>query len=477
VNKLPPEILSHIARHIPHERATNAESIMPLTQVCRYWRECITSNPEHWTLVSNYSPRIGLAALSLERAKTARLGVEIDMGSFREEPESFRLIIPYIQNIDTLGVDEISDIKELDQVLPDFPRSTPNLRSLALSQYFDTNADLQWDRSIDPFKSLAPTLRYLKLNDIPLYSSFLRLRALTELDLVNRWFDLHLDTLLDFLEENRSLERVTLRIEFTEPSLRISPRRAAIRNRLQRLAIHFADVIDGQALISSIALQRGAHLEISSLHQRVGFNEVLSGISTAHLLNLRSSTFMEYRPSRGDIQLTGPNGTFSFSGFPSPEGHVVTFPPLPLIGIREFRLIHEWEPESTTGPPVFHPPSFPALETLVIHCKSNVSRILSALFSNPSSSPSLKTLAFLNCYLSDDFMEELVQFALDRMDTTLTSLHHVVIVNSGGRFPSTDWLDQLEGHVPIVDVRRDKKLPADMTQCLKNVPSSTFRVY
>jgi hypothetical protein len=183
---------------------------------------------------------------------------------------------------------------------------------------------------------------------------------------------------------------------------------------------------------------------------------------------------MEYQFSRARFWLAGPNGTFSFKNFRGPVDHVVAFPLLPLTNIREFRLIQEWESESTTNPPVFHPPSFAALETLVIHCESSVSHLLSALFASPASSPSLIILAFLNCGLSDGFMEERVRFVLDRKDTTLAWLYHIVIVDSSGRFPSTYWMD--EGRAPIVDARRGQKLPADTTQCQENVPKYTFSV-
>ena len=73
-------------------------------------------------------------------------------------------------------------------------------------------------------------------------------------------------------------------------------------------------------------------------------------------------------------------------------------------------------------------------------------------------------------------MEELVRFSLNRKDITSAWLHHIVVVDSGGRFPSTHWMDALEEHTPIVDARRGKKLPADMTQGQENVPKYTFNV-
>ena len=49
VNRLPPEILSRIAQ-CSLNAAVDARPIVPLTHVCRYWRDSITSDPANWTL-------------------------------------------------------------------------------------------------------------------------------------------------------------------------------------------------------------------------------------------------------------------------------------------------------------------------------------------------------------------------------------------------------------------------------------------
>jgi len=74
VNRLLPETLSRIARLTVNEDAIDTGSIVPLTHVCRYWRESIVSTPGNWTLVS--SERFGLAGLSMERC----LAVPLELG-------------------------------------------------------------------------------------------------------------------------------------------------------------------------------------------------------------------------------------------------------------------------------------------------------------------------------------------------------------------------------------------------------------
>jgi len=184
-----------------------------------------------------------------------------------------------------------------------------NLQSLTLT------AGSRYDRRnspTDPFEQLPPTLRHFKPCYLHLFPSFLCLKALTELTLYNNGFTLHLDTLLDFLEENHSLENVTLDIEFTKRHLRHSRRGAATMDRLQHLSMPFHSLEDVKALISNIVLRRGVHLEIDSIYFRTKLDEVLSGIPTTHFPNLQSPVFMEYRSHWGDGGLFGPNGSLSF---------------------------------------------------------------------------------------------------------------------------------------------------------------------
>ena len=109
--------------------------------------------------------------------------------------------------------------------------------------------------------------------------------------------DLRSNAILDFSEENRSLESTILSLRFTELSLRNSRHRVETRNRLQYLQITCFNAMDGQAPVSSIALLKGAGLKLfcSPPNDSSVVNEVLSGISTTHISYLQSSTLMEYR--------------------------------------------------------------------------------------------------------------------------------------------------------------------------------------
>ena len=397
-----------------------------------------------------------LAASSIQRAKATPLEICLDMDQVRENPGFCDLINSSIQNAKSLRFSGFITVKELTGTLPSFLQSTPNLRSLTL------DGAKSRGNSGDPFESLPPTLRYLNLSCFPLYPPFLRLRTLTELTLYNDRFGLHLDTLLDFLEENRSLESVTLGIMFAKPSLRHSRRGTAIANQFQHLLIFDGD--DGKSLISNITLRRGAHLVIYSKSSGE-LNDILSGTSTVHLSNLLSPTFMEYQSdSYGErnIRLLGPNGSLSFQkSCPYHNALFKEFSVLPLTNIREFRFLSK-KLEKWTSLQGFNISFFPALETLAIHCETRVSD-LPTLFSNPSFPPSLKTFAFSNCHLSGDFMEKLTRFASNRKNTTSALLRRVLIVDSREALPSVGEMDALGKHVPVVDVRIGKELPTDLT--------------
>ena len=397
--------------------------------------------------------------LSLERAKTSPLKLRLWMDDIRETPGFLDLIIPYIWSSESLWIGGISSVDELIRLLPNISHSTPNLRSLRIS---GVTARVR-HQSVDPFGLFTPTLRYLSLVSFPLYPSLLRLESLTELALYNSRFDLHLDILLDFLEENHSLESVILSIRFITSSLRSSRRRSPIRNRLQYLLIEYFDVMDGKALASKIALRSGAQLELCCRGRTPGLDELLSSIPTAQFSNLSSPTSIDYGSRPRVIRLLGPNGSFSF-GMPADSQVVfVEFPFLPLVDIRKFHLIYTTRSSSQIPGPVFDLSSFPALETFTVDCDSWVSLLLSALVSNPTSLPSLKTLGFLNSVTSPNSMEVLTQFASKRKNTTSTPLERVVIVNTLRRcLPSALSIKALRKHVPAVGVSMGRELPADL---------------
>jgi len=442
------------------EDAIDTRSVVPLTHVCRYWRNSIVSTPGNWTLVS--SERIGLAELSLERCRAVPLELWLDMTQVRANPEFSASITPHLQNVGTLRINCISTTEELAQTFPGFPQSMPNLRSFSFSP------GLLHAATVDPFGESTPALTHLSLAYVPLYPSLQCLRTLTDLTLRNHRFDLHLDSFMDFLEANSALERATLDVWFAPASLQRLRDRDATANCLQFLSISSAGAVGGSALISRIALQRGATLEVTLCGGGAGLSEVLPIVSAAHHQNIQSVTFMVYHSDERSIRLLGPDGTFSLTCALSPEDPFAEFPLLHLTNIRAFHLIRRELVLNLGDSPdrlarmTFPPASLPALQMLAIEREVHTPHLFSALFSDPSASPSLITLAFMDCELDEGFMEALTRFAVARKNTPSASLNRVVVVNSKGILPGIASIDALGRHVPVVDVRIGKKLPTDL---------------
>ena len=309
-----------------------------------------------------------------------------------------------------------------------------------------------------------PPLERLRLTGVPLYPSLLGLGTLTELTISDSNFDLHLDTLLDFLEGNHSLEMLTLEIFFTDYLLLESQRKNVMKNQLRHLSIECRDTADARALISSIPLRKGASLYIRLSDEDHRLSDLLPDVSTTHLSNPPSPTFFQlgYESLTNHIILDGAGGKLSFHGTPLLEGSFVDFAVLPLANVRGVHLIYR--EKITLNPLVFYPSYFPALETLTIDCGAGVSEVLSVLLSNSPPCPSLKTIGFLNCRLSEDFMEGLAKFASERRNSpTSTWLHRVQIVHYDGVFPSAASIRRLRKYVKVVEARIEDKFSMVLT--------------
>ncbi|KAF9649543.1 hypothetical protein BDM02DRAFT_3186179 [Thelephora ganbajun] len=450
VNSLPPEIISCVAR-CALEDDIDTRSIVPLTHVCQYWRNSIVSVPGNWALIS--SERKKLAALSLERAKVAPLTVYLMVHT--RSPGFLDLLLPHTQNIVFLSVASFSTIEELTQVLPNFPKSMPNLRSLALVKSGQSDPS----QSIDPFDFSAHTLKELTLSNIPLFPSILSIRTLTKFALRDCHLNIHLDALLNFLEESHLLESANLEIEFAEPSLRHSRRQTPIRNGLQHLFVTCDDAENIRTLISNIELRRGAALKIRYSGSYTRFGDVFSGIPMAHLSNLSSPIFMKYQSFPRSIRLLGPNGSFSYDGRSNSERCFGEFSLLPLGTIRELRLkcYGSWIYTD------FRLSSFPSLEVLAVDGGATMLSF-PAVSPDPAPSPFLKTIALLDCLFTEGFVAGLAQFASDRENATSTPLHRVIMVVSVGRLPTVAWTERLRKHVPVVEILKGRKLPEDLSR-------------
>ena len=417
-----------------------------------------------------------MVAVSLERAKAAPLQISLLMPKAETYTSFPNILIPYFQNTRNLIVRTPSSTDAFAKVLPDFPQSMPALQSLVME------AIPNWDRFPDLFEQFVPPLKYLMLMDVPLYPSLLSLRSLTEFTIQDYQLDLHIDTLLDFLEGNKSLESADLAIYFVDASLSASRRRSPIRNQLRHLSIRYGSVRDIRTLVSSIPLRRGAELSIYVGDQTAKLGDIFPDISTMHPSNLPGPTFLEMQEYHcaAQLLLRGPGGALQAYRPSPPEKSFLDFvalPSVPFTSVREIRLLCYYE--TTLSALVSHLPHSPLLETLVVGYGVNLQHVLSPLLYNPSSLPSLKTLAIINCDLSEDFMEELIKFASERKSANTTAcIDYVLILHGYGTFPSDASIDRLKGCVRIVDTRAEYSLPEKFPSCeftfLTQVPLASF---
>ena len=450
VYRLPPELISHIARFVPGEYDDYTSSLIPLTHVCRFWRGSIISTPEIWALIRH--DRINLAKLSLERAKAAPLTICLNLYELRDKREFLDLLLPHIKKIVSLTCHELSEADQLTRLL-NFPKSMPNLRSLYLTEPVLVNPN----QSVDSF-DLNPThtaLTELTLCGFPLVPSILGFTTLTEFVLLDRDFQLHIGVLLNFLEKNHSLKRATLMTRIAEPSPGHSHRKTPIGNGLEHLSISCNETANIRALVSSIALQRGGALEILPFGSGARLADMISGISTNHLLNLSSPVFMEYEPFPRKIRLAGPNGSFLYKCTSTKEAPLGEFPLLPLANIRKLCL-------KCHGSEIVEPFRlllFPSLEVLAVSGSSGAS-LLSPVLPDRATSP-LKTLALLDCAITEDFMMQLTQIALAHGNTS-APLHRVVIIDPEGEFPPAASVERLRECVPVVEVAEGNQFPMDL---------------
>ena len=441
INCLPPELISWIAEHVPDDNE-DARSIVPLTHVCRYWRESISWNPGLWTRISNRNR--DLATFSLNRSKGALLEIRLNM--VRRSSWFHDTIQPHIQKIGLLETTQLRKFEDLTEIFPDFPQSTPSLHSLVVSILDNRIYTPPID---DPFKPFPSTLRCLSLSNVPPYQSLLSIRTLTKFTFQDHAFGHPLETLLTFLEENNSLKHVELSIEPTDPLTSSHP--DPIRSQLQYLSVESMEEEVIRALITCLPLQEGGDLKITHRNFDGELQNIISDIHTKHPANLSSSTCLYLSYSRACILLSGPNGSIEYSTFPGSADSLVLSP-------FSFEHIQELHLQLFNGDKIHKLPLFPALKALTVDYYDQTFDTLWPLLPSPDTSPSLKTLTFRCEVFPRKFMKKLIGLSSGYK----TGLDHVIFVCHRARPPNHRLVLKLKKYVLVVEIRGDGKLPMDI---------------
>ena len=450
VNHLHPEVIALCATFVSD---TDPKPIIPLTHVCRYWRRAITSSPRNWASIGSGWKR--LVPLCLGRAGTVLLTANITVSDIKGDEYFIQASLPHVSKISHLSLTGCSSIEKVADDLPGFFASPmPNLTSLKLEQIEQPTELFPSNEAPAPplFQSISE-LKSLHLTRIPLYPAVYGITSLVELELVGYENPLDFWELVGFLRSNRTLEAVVLDLRLAEIT-RIVPEQRASLPQLRHLAFTCGSAADSRALLSYLSLRRGVSISIQG--SRSNPCAELSSFLPHHSKRIRQLftpvTAIKYQHSPGWLRVSSGDGELSFR---TPKDLSKTYGDLDLFVTGTVREFHQ---------NINHLPArlferLPALEVFVLSRTHLARGSLSALATEPILCPSLKTIAFFDCTVSEDTVRELEAVLAKRRDSTAARLYRVVIVNGTYALPDLRLINQLRKLVPRVDAGVGDELP------------------
>ena len=401
--------------------------------------------------------------LYLERAGEVPLAVDITVSDIKNDEDFLGSLLPRTSIIGCLRLAGYSSIETVAGDLPGFFDSPmPNLTSLDLQQAQESIELFPSGQvPVPPVFQNVSKLESLRLTQTPLYPPLFSIKSLRELKLIGYTSPFHFETFVRFLGSNLDLEFVVLDVQFLADSVETTPARKVALARLQHLSITCSKAIDSRRLLSCISLPRGVHLEVvfSQSTQAPDFASFLPSPPTAIQELLAPVTTIRARHSPWEVYLSGNTSVFSFS-CPKPYwGFHSEFISFPVTAVREFhtnsqpRILDGGFLSCLLG-------QLPALEVLVLSMDPINHGVLSVLAQEPVLCPALKTIAFFDCQMAQNQVDELEAAVVKRRETTATRLYSVVIVTNNSK-ASLDLglIHRLRTCVPHVEVRVDDKLP------------------
>lgn len=429
INALPQEVISKIAQCLLGDDDAGVQPIIPLTHVCKYWRECIVLTAANWTRITSWGGE--LTALCMERSNEFPLKIWFNKRRYRHP--FLGLIQPHMWRIVSLNI-TINRFWDFLKYFPDFPQSTSNLHSLEIS--------LLSPQGVHPHKvsfgHFPPTLKHLSLHSIPFCKPFRKIRTLTKLIIHHHDFSWPLDLLLIFLEKNNMLVHLELDIHFTNlpGPYPVIP----IENQLQYLSVKSNKVEDIKDLVTAIPLRTGGDLKITSVDQDKQLEDILPDIYRVYFGALSSATYMKCYRER-NTQFSGPKGSFQFI---SPAKFPQDFTRLSFLSFDNIWEAH-FQLERSIPPDLSR---FPALKTLAIGCYQGQFNTLVDSLLSVKASFLLESLMFQLFSYPEKFMRQLIKFASNQSKILSAKLDCVVFHCWGAdKFPSPDLVSKLEEYV------------------------------
>ena len=444
VQRLPPDMIVEVATYLNPRLCHGAcQPLMAMSQVCRYWRETLLSNPsESWSFIR--SEFLELVPLFLARSGSYPLEVNLTntwtsytVGHVRPHANRLTILRCHVEVANTTFLRTLS---RLDH--------SPNLHTLSLASARIPSVAPEKIKMRLIFGDM-PALRTLELLPFPIIPQFLQFKHLVDLRLeVTHSI---LTGVLDLLAANHSLEKLRLMGSFWYHG----DTHGAERIVLGCLRFLTVERCAPRRLLEKLTLPRGTRVFIRykpsrsvppafTTQESVERYANLQGLTSLHVLVLMNDTY---------VDATGPNGSLAvrFKELQDPSAMRNAIAPLPTAGIT--RLVCELHPASK----VAHTDKItrmmdilPHLEEIkLIHFGEEATRAFLSVLRTTSRWTKLRRLEFVHCRRVTDWILNLIRVALERKGEGLM-LETVTIVYK--REPLSGMFERLERTVEALEL-------------------------
>ena len=457
VNKLPPEILSRIPRSLL------IRDLIPVTQVCRYWRTTLTSCGPLWSTIN--CKRGHEALTCLHRSKGSPIHVSVT--KFPDDEVLARLS-PHIGRIRSLHIQTRWSVAQ--SVFARFTDPAPNLETLTIICRPYTAAAGPVPSTL--LTGNLPNLRSLTLQGFSSDLASFVLPNLTYFELSNVTsppLSISLSNLLAFLERSPLLESVC--VDFHGECVRDSPTENVVSLKaLKTLYISGSGLVGhgDNSLLARLELPKGVDVTVVLLING-GPNPIAPAIPPHPD---RLPFIMGVKCVHAEILPAHGRCTFRFSGENGKVKVIARWPiihpeldnlvmrsiqsllPLSTEGVEEFYIQGYQAPEDSYLPALGAFESLPNLRSVqMVHCDNTV--LLRALM-HPTT-PKLKTLKLYldpERAISGEGLMELVKYRVSNG----AKLEKLSILAPSVIVPVVDVM-ALKPYVGDVEYKMDDSIP------------------
>ena len=469
IQQLPPDVIVEIATYLnPRACGGDCQMILAMTQVCRYWRETLISNPESWCFIS--SEYMDLVPLFFERSGSYPLEVDLTDTWFFY---AIRHLGPHAKKLEVLrcNIEEANTM--FLQTLSQLDHS-PNLHTLSINTIRAPTVPPQV-AEMALISGNMPNLHTLELLPFPITPQFAQLKHLTNLRLDVVYCTL--TDVLDLLAANPSLEKVRLLGNFEDSE----DSRAIGSVSLEHLRFLTVERCTPCTFLEKLTLPHNARIFIRynlishlipfafTLPQSMGNYTNLQGLTSIYMLMGLNDTYLD---------ATGPNGSVAirFMDLQDPFPVCNAIGSLPTTGITQ--LVCEFHPAATRMEIDKITQMMNILshleEIVLIHFSSvDIQEFLSVL-KNTRGWMRLVRLKFVHCRQVTNWIGDLIQVAAERMDESL-GLNTVTVVYEGKEWVQ-ELVDVLGGFVGTLELVEEEAEEVMRSEQVWDDTSCTARV-